>query len=55
MTKISIIIPTLNEVDAIHRLLLYVKKELSKTIPFELIVVDGGSTDGTQNKVQSLH
>lgn len=55
MTKISIIIPTLNEVDAIHRLLLYVKKELSKTIPFELIVVDGGSSDGTQNKVQSLH
>jgi rSAM/selenodomain-associated transferase 2 len=51
MNKISIIIPILNEVDAIHRLLLHIDNAISKTIEFEIIVVDGGSTDGSQKEV----
>jgi len=51
MNKISIIIPILNEVDAIHRLLLYIENAISKTIDYEIIVVDGGSSDGSQKEV----
>jgi rSAM/selenodomain-associated transferase 2 len=51
MNKISIIIPVLNEVNAIDRLLLHLENSISKTIDFEIIVVDGGSTDNSQNKV----
>ncbi len=53
MNKISIIIPILNEVDAIHRLLLHLEKTISKTIDFEIIVVDGGSVDGSQKTIQN--
>jgi rSAM/selenodomain-associated transferase 2 len=51
MNKISIIIPILNEVDEIHRLLLHIENSISKTIEYQMIVVDGGSTDGSQNEV----
>jgi rSAM/selenodomain-associated transferase 2 len=51
MNKISIIIPILNEVDAIHRLLLHLEKSISKTYDFEIILVDGGSNDGSQKEV----
>lgn len=53
MNKISIIIPIFNEVDAIHRLLLHIENTISKTIDYEIIVVDGGSTDGSQKAVQN--
>ncbi|UQD57343.1 TIGR04283 family arsenosugar biosynthesis glycosyltransferase [Flavobacterium sp. K5-23] len=52
MNKISIIIPILNEVGVIHRLLLHLENSISKTIEYEIIVVDGGSTDGFQTEVQ---
>ncbi|MFC6268719.1 TIGR04283 family arsenosugar biosynthesis glycosyltransferase [Frigoriflavimonas asaccharolytica] len=51
MNKISIIIPILNEVNAINSLLLYLEKNLSQTIDYEIIVVDGGSDDGSQKEV----
>jgi rSAM/selenodomain-associated transferase 2 len=54
MIKVSIIIPILNEVDAIHRLLLHIEKTISKIYLYEIIVVDGGSSDGSQNLVQDI-
>ncbi|RTY88635.1 glycosyltransferase [Flavobacterium sp. RSP49] len=52
MNKISIIIPIFNEVNAIDRFLEHLYTSISKTIPYEIIIVDGGSTDGSQNKVK---
>lgn len=52
MNKISIIIPIFNEVDTIHQLLLHIENSISKTIAYEIIVVDGGSTDGSQEEIQ---
>ena len=51
MTKISIIIPILNEADNIKNLLEYLLKNTSKENISEIIVVDGGSTDGSQEIV----
>jgi rSAM/selenodomain-associated transferase 2 len=51
MSKISIIIPIYNEVKAIHKLLFHIEKNATPSIPIEIIVVDGGSTDGSQKKV----
>ena len=51
--KISIIVPTLNESSTIGRLIPHIlaKNEEDK----EVIVVDGGSTDGTLDVVKSLN
>ncbi|MGB3616344.1 MAG: TIGR04283 family arsenosugar biosynthesis glycosyltransferase [Elainellaceae cyanobacterium] len=46
MLRCSIIIPTLNEVDCIGPTLLNLIQ--LQPYPFEIVVVDGGSTDGTQ-------
>lgn len=52
MNKISIIIPIYNEVDAIHRLLFHLENTISKRIHCEIIFVDGGSNDGSQNEME---
>ncbi len=48
MNKISIIIPILNEADRIGQLLLHLGKTSSQKHVQEIIVVDGGSVDGSQ-------
>lgn len=50
MDGLSVIIPTLNEVDFIGRLLDFLT-EHSEQKSFEIIVVDGGSKDGTCDEV----
>ena len=47
MNKISIIIPIFNEVNSINKLLLHLENSISKTIDHEIIIVDGGSSDGS--------
>lgn len=53
MNKISIIIPVFNEVNTINRLLFHLENSISQTIDFEIIVVDGGSNDGSQKVIQN--
>ncbi len=49
---LSIILPTLNEADNIERMI----RKISKAVrhPFEIIVVDDGSTDGTTEKIRAM-
>ncbi len=49
MAGVAVIIPTLNEVDAIAAVI----AELPKSIVREVIVADSGSTDGTQNAARA--
>ncbi|GIZ10153.1 TIGR04283 family arsenosugar biosynthesis glycosyltransferase [Flavobacterium sp. UMI-01] len=51
MNKISIIIPMYNEVETIQSSLSYIERVISKNIDYEIIVVDGGSTDGSPEKI----
>lgn len=50
--KISIIIPIYNEAKHIAKLLNYLKKNTSKKNIAEIIIVDGGSTDQSQNQIE---
>lgn len=52
MNKISIIVPVFNEVKTINQLLLHIENSISKTISYQIIIVDGGSTDGSQNLIK---
>jgi len=52
--RISLIIPTLNEKSNIEELLSLVYAAPGITSDFEVIVVDGGSSDGTIQKAESL-
>lgn len=45
--KLSIIIPTINRLDSLMRCVASLK-EFAPTVPYETIVIDGGSTDGTK-------
>lgn len=53
MNKISIIIPIFNEVNSISKLLLHLESEIFQKEAIEIIVVDGGSSDGSQNKLRA--
>ncbi|MFD0989968.1 TIGR04283 family arsenosugar biosynthesis glycosyltransferase [Mariniflexile jejuense] len=54
MSKISIIIPILNEAETIEKLLIYLFETASKETNLEIIVVDGGSTDGSKSLVSKF-
>ncbi|PIA78421.1 glycosyl transferase family 2 [Gaetbulibacter sp. 4G1] len=53
--QISIIIPILNEADNIYHLLNHLLGNSSKENVLEIIIVDGGSTDGSQNIVSKFN
>lgn len=54
MNKISIIIPILNETETISSLIKHLLNYSSKKNISEIIVVDGGSTDGSQEVVSKF-
>jgi glycosyltransferase involved in cell wall biosynthesis len=54
MNKISIIIPILNEADIIGKLLQHLLDNSLKENIAEIIVVDGGSTDGSMEMVKAF-
>lgn len=54
MNKISVIIPVLNEADSIEELIHHLIDNASLESISEIIVVDGGSTDGSQEIVNAL-
>src|ERR1035437_8903719 len=54
-SKLSIIVPVFNEANRLAKNLDLLLKEVEAYFPsFEIIVVDDGSTDGTNNKLVSL-
>ncbi|TDE03582.1 TIGR04283 family arsenosugar biosynthesis glycosyltransferase [Flavobacterium hiemivividum] len=53
MNKISIIIPIFNEVSRISKLLSHLENHAFQNHKIEIIVVDGGSTDGSQDTVST--
>ncbi len=55
MTNISIVIPARNEAENIGSLVQAIDAAMQAFAPFEIIVVDDGSTDDTAGNVQGLH
>ena len=53
MSNISVIIPVYNEANTIYSFLLYLHKMNSNNI-MEFLVIDGGSTDGTQKIISEF-
>jgi glycosyltransferase involved in cell wall biosynthesis len=53
---ITIVAPTFNEVDNVEELLRRIKNQTSKlkNYQFEILIIDNGSTDGTQDRLRSL-
>lgn len=54
MCEISIIIPTLNRADSLERTLYSIAQLYSRSVNFEVIVVDNGSSDSTKEVVQKI-
>lgn len=54
MNKISIIIPILNEEDYIGRLIEHLLDQCESESNIEIIVVDGGSTDRSEDIIQKF-
>src|SRR5262249_44085420 len=50
--RVAVIVPTLNEVENIDPLLSAVLAQANATLSLEVIVVDDGSKDGTQERVR---
>jgi rSAM/selenodomain-associated transferase 2 len=55
MTKISIIIPILNEAETIEKLFNHLIEHSSKQNIAEIIVVDGGSTDASKDIISKFY
>ena len=53
-TRISVIVPVLNEVDNVEPLYRSVEQVLDDRTTWELLFVDDGSTDGTAERVETL-
>tara|TARA_B110000967_G_scaffold113888_1_gene116529 strand:- start:1697 stop:2398 length:702 start_codon:yes stop_codon:yes gene_type:complete len=53
MSSISVVIPVYNEAKSLHSFLVYLQKMNSNNI-LEFLVVDGGSTDGSQEIVSAF-
>src|SRR5262249_52776899 len=51
--RVTVIVPTLNEVENIDALLAGVLAQASAELCLEVFVADGGSTDGTVERVRS--
>lgn len=49
--KLSVIIPVYNEVDTINEI---VRRVMNTGLPFEIIIIDDGSTDGTREVLSGL-
>lgn len=52
--RISVVLPVLNEAEDIRRLLLQLLEQEPPPGDFEVLVADGGSTDGTRDIVRTL-
>src|SRR5712671_434864 len=51
---VTVIVPTLNEVENIEPLLAGILQQTSATLSIEVLFVDDGSTDGTREKILTL-
>jgi rSAM/selenodomain-associated transferase 2 len=53
MNKVSIVIPVFNEVSSISKLVSYLESNVFRKEAIEIIAVDGGSTDGSQDEIRT--
>src|ERR1700681_1139338 len=52
-TRVAVVVPTLNEVENVDELLTAVLAQSGPSLTLEVIVVDDGSKDGTQERVRA--
>jgi dolichol-phosphate mannosyltransferase len=51
--RISVIVPTLNEVHNVDALLTAILAPINANLDLEILIADGGSTDGTVERVRA--